>query len=255
MSDYSIRPQKNLRRSDQTEVPDQDPYRRRTPQDQEATSKSGMGLVIAFFVLLCIAIPAYFLYPVARDLYNQNRLRETGLMSVARVVRVVETNTHFNNQRVYDLTLLITPETGEPYEVQVSQPLSPLATAGLATGSHVEVRYDPQDPKQVVVTKTGLSGAPTPAVNTPDKSAPLAPAPDDSAPEPSIPSEPSANSTDRSACTAATRCCLIVVGKGSDSACETFSRMEQIPVSACTQALVAYERAAVQLGRSCERAN
>ena len=82
---------------------------------------------------------------------TESRLRAIGRRATAALVGAVATGAFEDGQPVYELTLTVRPETGEPYTVTHTTSVPNAELPGLAPGAPLPVRIDPNDPRQLVM--------------------------------------------------------------------------------------------------------
>lgn len=117
-----------------------------------------------FFVLAFIAAVGVSLYVSFSSLLfsNDDSLRKNGVTALAKILSVSQTNSRHNDRWVYKLALEVHAKGSKPYRVNISEPFDPLHVMNLRRGAWLEVKYDPKDRHDLLVTATG-SNPPTPS--------------------------------------------------------------------------------------------
>lgn len=194
--------------------------------------------LVALVLLIGLAVPFYFLFPLVRDSLRQNSLRDTGVAAAGKIISVSATNTTFNEQPVIRVKLQVTANGRAPYETEVSQAFSMLHAPNLRPGAGVTLKYDPDDPELVVITETGTSPLP---------------------PHPALPAAVDLKAADVDAarleaaqplCAQVYPCCLIVMGEAGRASCDAFLN-PNFPEQGCQTALISFAHSARALGKSC----
>ncbi len=93
---------------------------------------------------------------------DEAQLRANGVPASAQIVSVQQTNSRINDRWVYELTVRVHPKGSGTYLADISEPFDTLHVANLRKGAWVEVKFDPEDRQDLVVTATGVN-APTPS--------------------------------------------------------------------------------------------
>ncbi len=106
------------------------------------------GLLIAFVVL---AVEAGMYWLIFRPLLHAQALLQQGELAQAMVLEVWDTGTTINENPQLGLRLEVRPTGDVPFQVESKSVVSRLLLGDIRPGAMVQVRYDPQDQRRVVV--------------------------------------------------------------------------------------------------------
>ncbi|HQT63800.1 MAG: hypothetical protein B7Z75_02125 [Acidocella sp. 20-57-95] len=104
--------------------------------------------VIAGIVLLAIA---YVFVPMGYRNYVNHQVLADGLPATATVVSLDDTGNRINDQPVIKITLHVMPPNGTAFDATVQRIITVASYAGLAPGSVLNVKYNPNDHRQVAI--------------------------------------------------------------------------------------------------------
>jgi hypothetical protein len=79
----------------------------------------------------------------------QQRIMATGVPAKATVRTIADTGTLINFNPVVDLQLDVTPQTGQPFQVQLRTPVSKIAIPRV--GDTINVKYNPQNTQEMAI--------------------------------------------------------------------------------------------------------
>lgn len=97
---------------------------------------------------------------------NEHLLQD-GVRARATVVSITETGSTINNRPVCDIVVRVEPTNGAAYQTTVRKVVALTQIPQLQPGNPVTVRYDPNDPKQVLIEALG-EPPPTPSLSAAD---------------------------------------------------------------------------------------
>lgn len=251
-----LRPARVEERPAQVGSPGRQPQtrtRRLKPQKvRKKTRRLGcvISALIAVSLVVSLAVPFYFLFPLIRDAMRQSSLRDGGVSASGVIISARETNTSFNERPVIRVKLRVDADGRAPYEAEVSQAFPLLDLANLRPGARVALKYDPDDPSILVIT--GM------ATNSPGGTQPADVQPPVSARDLSAPPDPSAipdqndpaPDTRTSLCVQTQHCCLVIFGEARRASCDAFIN-PNFPEHGCKSALDGLMQSAKVMGKTC----
>ncbi len=110
------------------------------------------GLIVAL-----VLIPIVYVFgPMGYRAYVTNQVLNNGLPATAVVTSLDDTGNRINEQPVIRMTLHVTPPNAPAFDATIQRVITVANYAGLAPGSHVRVKYNPNNHGQVAI----IYGAP-----------------------------------------------------------------------------------------------
>ena len=80
------------------------------------------------------------------------RVSATGARASATVLAIEDTGARVNRHPVCELRLRVTPHSlGEPFEATIERTFTVAELPRLQAGARLQVRFDPEDPRHVVI--------------------------------------------------------------------------------------------------------
>jgi hypothetical protein len=79
------------------------------------------------------------------------RLNKVGVLTPATVDSMKEVGTQLGGGHQIEFDLTVQPEAGQSYQVHVSQSLHDATLQGIAEGSKINVKVDPDNPESLLV--------------------------------------------------------------------------------------------------------
>lgn len=112
----------------------------------------GLKWIAILFVIAIIAgILAITVGPMMLRDWRELRIKENGTDATAVLVRIKDTGDRHNEDPIVQLTVDVTPESGEPWRAAIVTALSAVELPKYKEGDTVRVRYDPEKPEHVVL--------------------------------------------------------------------------------------------------------
>ena len=106
-----------------------------------------IGLVLA----VVLGILALTIGPWAWKGWREHQILNNGTDATAKLLKIVDTGDRFNDNPVVQLSVEVQPEGRGPYRATIETALSAVDLKHYEVGEQIRVRYDPEDPKQVVL--------------------------------------------------------------------------------------------------------
>lgn len=256
------------------EPPQQKQRQQRRQQQQAPKEKKSSGCLPAFFGCLGVlfvmgviaAIPLVFLGGYAKEIYDQWDVRRSGVDGVANVTGVRPTSMEFNEEKVYEVDLRVSPVSGAPFEATLHSPIPDSELALYEGGGRVIVRYDPDDTSRISILGPEDNAPPgtlPPPVVDPAASAepaadpPLSPSGSPSAstaPDDNRIVVPGGSGTVPLVCRETYLCCRTVQGEAGEEACKNF--LVPMPTTRhCEMAIQVFRDVGRQTGKPCRVPN
>ncbi len=120
-----------------------------------------MKWLIALFVLPSVIsgiVVALVFGPMLLRYRHDSNLRANGLPATATILALADTGNRVNMQPVANVTLQVSPQDGAAFQANAQVIVTPINGPLFQPGRHVQVRYDPQAPAQVVIVAAAGAG-------------------------------------------------------------------------------------------------
>jgi hypothetical protein len=122
----------------------------------------GSGL-LTVVVLLCVGVSTivplgvtgYFLYRMFKNMNQNSGVLKTGVSAPAVILSAEDTGTTMNESPQVRLTLQVNPAYGPSFQAVTTTFVGRLQIGMITPGSHVTVRYDPNDMTKVAIESLG----------------------------------------------------------------------------------------------------
>lgn len=134
--------------------------RRASPANGRSAPKTKSRFLSRLVLIVALYAAYQVAAPFVRQQYGQYVARKSGTVATAQLISVSPTSISLNNKKLYDLELALTLPGEFPTNVELRQSFSDEVAIYLQESSWVEVRYNPQDLQQIVITKVGVSPQP-----------------------------------------------------------------------------------------------
>ncbi len=113
-------------------------------------------------VIFSLVVAAAVIRSTLRTVYPPDI--KNGVMAPAKVLKVWDTGTSINDNPQVGLLLEVTPSLGAPFQAEAKTLVSRLNVALVQPGVAAEVKYDPQDPRQIRVESIDIQAPASGAV-------------------------------------------------------------------------------------------
>lgn len=110
-----------------------------------------VSLLPFFFIGLFVVIFGLAFGPTVLDGIRHSRLRATGESAEATIVQIRETGVRINRQPRVKITLDVRPSMRPAFQATTHKLISYFEISQYQPGAVVEVKFDPQQPQQVVI--------------------------------------------------------------------------------------------------------
>lgn len=114
----------------------------------------GISLIVT---VVSVALPLGVMWFLFKQMQAgaeaERKLIETGIAAPATIVAVNQTGMFVNHNPQVRIDLEVVPPDGEPYTTAVVKVMQMVHLAQLQTGKVIEVRFDPENPKRLAISK------------------------------------------------------------------------------------------------------
>jgi len=107
----------------------------------------GIGLV----TIVSLAIPGFILFKLFKGRQQADKIRATGIPAQAQIVALADTGMKINDNPRVQLTLMVHPTGGQPYQASCTMTISLLQIPQFQPGAWIQVKYDPANPMNIAV--------------------------------------------------------------------------------------------------------
>lgn len=114
------------------------------------TKKMLIPLVVS---IALIVFMAFFGSSFFRMIFfgSSEKILKTGLPARATILEIEPTGTYFNNQPQVRMLLEVNTATGENYQTEHKEIISPVYLPQFQPGAELVIKYDPKDRKKVAI--------------------------------------------------------------------------------------------------------
>ncbi|MGD0710428.1 MAG: DUF3592 domain-containing protein [Bacteroidales bacterium] len=113
------------------------------------------GIFIALTIIFPVIILTFVLSLIRKSRQNVKKLLNAGELAKAKILSVSDTGVTVNGNPRIALQLEVTPQTGPPFKVQIHKLISRIQPVLYQPGMILQVRYDPNNLKDVVIESSG----------------------------------------------------------------------------------------------------
>jgi hypothetical protein len=130
-------------------------------QEKKSSWKLVLGIVLGIILLLGLGLigGGYLVYskviqPVMDDVNRSGRLAKEGKLATARIVDVQSSGLDTRDHSGLELILQVQPKGEKPFQVSMTRAVSRTSLSTYRKGAIVQVRYDPQNPHDIVMVSS-----------------------------------------------------------------------------------------------------
>src|SRR3990172_5113821 len=114
----------------------------------DPTASAGMGigftliicLVVGVVTIASLAIPGFFLFKLYKNKQAADKIRATGVPAQAQILALTDTGVKINYNPRVQLTLMVHPPGGTPYQAVATLTISMLAIPQYQPGTWIQVK-------------------------------------------------------------------------------------------------------------------
>lgn len=108
-------------------------------------------LIVGVVTVASLAIPGFIFYKLFKNKQAADKIRATGVAAQAQILALADTGMKINDNPRVQLTLMVHPPGGTPYQAVTTLTISMLAIPRFQPGAWIPVKYDPANPTNVAV--------------------------------------------------------------------------------------------------------
>lgn len=108
-------------------------------------------LAIGMVLTVVLGLLAVTVGPWAYQGWREQQILEHGTEATAELLKIIDTGNRSNDNPVVQLSVEVHPEGRGPFRASIETVLSVVDLKNYEVGGQIRVRYDPEDPSQVVL--------------------------------------------------------------------------------------------------------
>ncbi len=112
---------------------------------------SDAAVILIFMILLSGGIASFFVVPMIRAHFRDERIMARGQVATARVISLSDTGSRVNDQPVATIELEVRPPGAAAFTATAQTVVTAINAMQFQPGKQVSVRYDPTNHSQVVI--------------------------------------------------------------------------------------------------------